>query len=82
MFHVIEKEIRWRKDHGRPEGFDALKTSKPIIAVGADEPLGGERLKAAYYRTSASTSHISDISTHLTPTMQTVQTDSAMFTPA
>ncbi|KAL8782730.1 MAG: hypothetical protein Q9213_005154 [Squamulea squamosa] len=42
MFHVIEKEMRWRKDNGRPEGFDALKRSKPVIAVGADEPLGGE----------------------------------------
>lgn len=50
MFHVIEKEMRWRKDNGRPEGFDALKKSKPIVAVGADEPLGGERMKAAYYR--------------------------------
>ncbi|KAL8689584.1 MAG: hypothetical protein Q9218_004773 [Villophora microphyllina] len=49
MFHVIEKEMRWRKDNGRPEGFDALKRSKPIVAVGADEPLGGERMKAAYY---------------------------------
>ncbi|KAL8766565.1 MAG: hypothetical protein Q9209_006708 [Squamulea sp. 1 TL-2023] len=49
MFHVIEKEMRWRKDNSRPEGFDALKRSKPVIAVGADEPLGGERMKAAYY---------------------------------
>lgn len=52
MFHVIEKEIQWRKDNGRPEGFDALKGLKPIVAVGADEPLGGERMKAAYYRRS------------------------------
>ncbi|KAL8716046.1 MAG: hypothetical protein Q9225_006269 [Loekoesia sp. 1 TL-2023] len=49
MFHVIEKEIQWRKNNGRPEGFDALKRSKPTVAVGSDEPLGGERMKAAYY---------------------------------
>ncbi|KAL8912021.1 MAG: hypothetical protein Q9172_007569 [Xanthocarpia lactea] len=49
MFSVIEKEMSWRKDNGRPEGFDALRKSKPTIAVGADEPLGGERMKAAYY---------------------------------
>ncbi|CAL8584543.1 hypothetical protein XPA_010133 [Xanthoria parietina] len=49
MFHVIEKEMRWRKEHGRPEGFEALKKSKPVIAVGADEPLGGKRVQAAYY---------------------------------
>ncbi len=53
MFHVIEKEMQWRKEHGRPEGFGALKEAKPVIAVGADEPLGGERLQAAYYRTFA-----------------------------
>lgn len=52
MFHVIEKERQWRNDNGRMEGFDVLKQSKPIIAVGADEPLGGERMKAAYYRMS------------------------------
>lgn len=50
MFHVIEKEMQWRRDHGRPGGFDSLNKSKPIIAVGEDEPLGGERMKAAYYR--------------------------------
>ncbi|KAL9596706.1 MAG: hypothetical protein Q9219_005617 [cf. Caloplaca sp. 3 TL-2023] len=49
MFHVIEKEMKWRKASDQLEGFDALKKSKPIVAVGADEPLGGERLKAAYY---------------------------------
>ncbi|KAL8814131.1 MAG: hypothetical protein Q9223_006621 [Gallowayella weberi] len=58
MFHVIEKEMRWRKDNGRPEGFDALKRSKPMVAVGAAGPLGGERMKAAYYRTSASRSEV------------------------
>ncbi|KAL8662704.1 MAG: hypothetical protein Q9202_004489 [Teloschistes flavicans] len=41
MFHVVEKEMRWRKDNGRPEGFDALKKSKPVVAVGADGPLDG-----------------------------------------
>ncbi|KAI4172023.1 MAG: hypothetical protein LQ346_008671 [Caloplaca aetnensis] len=41
--------MQWRKDHGRPEGFDTLRRSKPIVAVGKDEPLGGERMKAAYY---------------------------------
>ncbi|KAL8948083.1 MAG: hypothetical protein Q9222_005701 [Ikaeria aurantiellina] len=49
MFHVIEKDLRWRKDNGRAEGFETLKACKPIVAVGSDEPLGGERMKAAYY---------------------------------
>ena len=50
MFHVIEKEMRWRRENGRPEGFKMMKTCKPIVAVGADEPLDGETMKAAYYR--------------------------------
>ncbi|KAL8993859.1 MAG: hypothetical protein Q9169_006030 [Polycauliona sp. 2 TL-2023] len=78
MFHVIEKEMRWRIENGRPEGFEALKRSKPVIAVGADEPLGGERMQAAYYHgadglgnvsTSVSNSPSSQTPT-LTPTPQ------------
>lgn len=50
MFHVIEKEIKWRREQGLPEGFEALKSCKPIVAVGAEEPLGDPREIAAYYR--------------------------------
>lgn len=66
MFRVIEKERQWRKDHGRLDGFDALKHAKPIIAVGADEPLGGERMKAAYYRMSTSPCLILTLFSNLT----------------
>ena len=52
MFHVIEKEIAWRKSKGLPEGFDLLKQKKkPVVAVGAREPLGGQTLMADYFRT-------------------------------
>lgn len=33
-----------------PEGFETLKRCKPIVAVGAEEPLGGQVLMADYYR--------------------------------
>lgn len=33
LFHFIEKEQAWRKEHGRPEGFEALKVTKPIGIV-------------------------------------------------
>ncbi|KAL8774165.1 MAG: hypothetical protein Q9194_004136 [Teloschistes cf. exilis] len=89
MFHVIEKEMRWRKDNGRPEGFDALKKSKPIVAVGADEPLGGERMKAAYYQTW---SHLFDkpppetllssTATKSTHSMPSTSAVSHLFTPS
>jgi len=48
LFHVIEKELEWRKAGGQLEGFDAMK-SKPIVAVGADHPLEDEILMADYY---------------------------------
>lgn len=49
LFHVIEKEISWRKANGALEGFDTLKTFKPIVAVGADHPLEDELLMADYF---------------------------------
>ncbi|KKP02455.1 inosine-uridine preferring nucleoside hydrolase [Trichoderma harzianum] len=42
LFHVIEKEIEWRKSTGRPEGFEVMKSHKPIVALGADRPLQDE----------------------------------------
>jgi hypothetical protein len=50
MFHVLEKEMAWRKSTGRPEGFEVMKASKPIVAVGAEHPLLEELLMADYFR--------------------------------
>lgn len=50
MFNVIEKEMQWRKDQGFPEGFDTMRKCKPIVAVGAKKPLGGQTMMADYYR--------------------------------
>jgi len=30
LFHYIEKERAWRKENGRPEGFETLGARKPI----------------------------------------------------
>jgi len=30
LFHHIEKERAWRKENGRPEGFETLDARKPI----------------------------------------------------
>ncbi|MDI1490499.1 MAG: hypothetical protein OHK93_001703 [Ramalina farinacea] len=48
-FHVIEKERQWRKSQGLPEGFEMLSKHKPMIAVGAEGPLGGQKKQADYY---------------------------------
>lgn len=50
LFHVIEKELEWRRARGQLEGFEAMRTSKPIVAVGADHPLEDELLMADYFR--------------------------------
>lgn len=50
MFNVAEKEMQWRKDQGLPESFDTMRKRKPIVAVGAKEPLGGQTMMADYYR--------------------------------
>ena len=58
MFNIIEKEMIWRKDQGLPEGFETIKRCKPLVAVGAEGPLGGQTLMADYYRAS---SHLSSL---------------------
>lgn len=50
MFHVIEKEMAWRKEQNLPEGFDTLRQFKPVVAVGSEGPLGGGTMMADYYR--------------------------------
>lgn len=50
MFHVIEKELAWRKDNARPQGFESLRKTKPLVAVGADAPLADQMVMADYFR--------------------------------
>jgi hypothetical protein len=50
LFHVIEKELQWRKDKGLPGGFEAMQASKPLVAVGPEHPLEDEILMADYFR--------------------------------
>lgn len=52
MFHVIQNELAWRRNHGLPEGFDSLRKYKPLVAVGAEGPLGEQLMLADYFRTS------------------------------
>lgn len=50
MFHTIERELEWRRENGKPEGFDALRACKPTVAVGASRPLEDEMRMADYFR--------------------------------
>ncbi|KAK8880117.1 Inosine/uridine-preferring nucleoside hydrolase domain-containing protein [Apiospora arundinis] len=44
MFHVLDKEMEWRKSQGRPLGFEALRAYKPIVAIGPEHALEEEIL--------------------------------------
>ena len=50
MFHVIERELEWRRARGLAEGFEALKACKPTLAVGADRTLDDRVVFADYFR--------------------------------
>lgn len=51
LFHHIEKEIAWRRQNGRHVGFECLSRSKPLVAVGAEQPLADQLMMADYFRT-------------------------------
>lgn len=50
MFHVLDKELEWRRTKGKPEGFGSLKAYKPIIAVGPQHALEEEILMEDGFR--------------------------------
>ncbi len=50
LFHVVEKELKWRRDHGQAKGFETMKSFKPLVAVGAEEPLEDQLMMADYFR--------------------------------
>jgi hypothetical protein len=50
IFHVLDKELSWRKAHGKPEGFAALRAYKPIVAIGAEHALEEEDLREDGFR--------------------------------
>ena len=49
-FHVLEKELKWRREHGKVAGFDGITKFKPLVAVGAQEPLLDRLENADYFR--------------------------------
>jgi hypothetical protein len=50
MFHILEKEMQWRREQGLPEGFDALRAHPPLVALGAEGPLDDQKMLADYFR--------------------------------
>ncbi|OAT03463.1 DNA glycosylase [Blastomyces gilchristii SLH14081] len=77
LFHTIERELKWRREHGKPEGFDSLKKCKPTIAVGANRPLEDEMMMADYFHGRDGLGDIHFSHPHLTPE----QTWESLFFP-
>jgi inosine-uridine nucleoside N-ribohydrolase len=50
IFHVLDKELSWRKAQGKSEGFTALKAYKPIVAIGAEHALEEDILREDGFR--------------------------------
>lgn len=52
MFHILEKELWWRKKNGIPEGFETLKKSRPLVSIGAAKPLDDQPVASDFFRES------------------------------
>jgi hypothetical protein len=60
-FHVLEKELKWRREHGKVAGFDGMTKFKPLVAVGAQEPLFDRVENADYFRKSPPSFNVTNI---------------------
>lgn len=49
IFHILDREIKWRKSQGLPAGFEGVTAYKPLVAIGANEPLHGGTDNADYF---------------------------------
>ncbi|KAI1180569.1 inosine-uridine preferring nucleoside hydrolase [Nemania sp. FL0916] len=67
MFHVLNKEMEWRKSNGKPGGFEAFKAYKPVVALGAEHALEEEILREDGFHGVDGLHGVHEAHPHLTP---------------
>ncbi|KAI1403073.1 nucleoside hydrolase [Hypoxylon fuscum] len=67
LFHVLGHEMEWRKAQGKPLGFEALRTYKPIVAVGPEHALEDEILMADNFHGADGLHGVHEAHPHLSP---------------
>ncbi|RMZ78757.1 hypothetical protein DV738_g3662, partial [Chaetothyriales sp. CBS 135597] len=49
VFHTLDQELAWRKANNLKPGFEGITKFKPLVAVGADQPLEDAPTESADY---------------------------------
>ncbi|EMD01080.1 hypothetical protein BAUCODRAFT_118789 [Baudoinia panamericana UAMH 10762] len=67
LFHHIDQELAWREASGKPAGFQTLRKTKPLVAVGPEGPLNDEMLMSDFFHGKDGLAGIHSSHPHLSP---------------